>query len=62
VGGVHRRVIVVSALLGAIFLVWADALARTILAPADIPIGIVTAVAGAPMLLILIRRYRAHPA
>jgi iron complex transport system permease protein len=62
VGGVHRRVIVVSALLGAIFLVWADALARTILAPADVPIGIITAVAGAPMLFILIRRFHAHPA
>jgi iron complex transport system permease protein len=62
VGGVHRRVIVVSALLGAIFLVWADALARVILAPADVPIGIITAVAGAPMLFILIRRFGAHAA
>jgi iron complex transport system permease protein len=62
VGGVHRRVLVVSALLGAIFLVWADALARSILAPADVPIGIITAVVGAPMLFILIRRFHAHAA
>jgi iron complex transport system permease protein len=60
VGGVHRRVLVVSALLGAIFLVWADALARSILAPADVPIGIITAVVGAPMLFILIRRFHAY--
>lgn len=60
VGAVHRRVLVVAALLGAIFLVWADALARRILAPADVPIGIVTAVVGAPMLFILIRRFHAY--
>lgn len=60
VGGVHRRVLIVSALLGAIFLVWADALARAVLAPADVPIGIITAVVGAPMLFILIRRFRAY--
>lgn len=60
VGGVHRRVLVVSALLGAIFLVWADALARSILAPADVPIGIITAVVGAPLLFLLIRRFHAY--
>lgn len=60
VGGVHRRMLVVSALLGANVLVWADALARTALAPADVPIGIVTAVVGAPMLFVLIRRFHVH--
>jgi iron complex transport system permease protein len=60
VGGVHRRMLVVSALLGANFLVWVDAVARTALAPADIPIGILTAVVGAPMLFILIRRFHVH--
>ncbi|MGW3974461.1 FecCD family ABC transporter permease [Streptomyces ardesiacus] len=60
VGGVHRRVLVISALLGAVFLVWADALARRILAPADVPIGIITAVVGAPMLFILIRRFHTY--
>ncbi|MCI1650410.1 FecCD family ABC transporter permease [Bifidobacterium tibiigranuli] len=61
-GSVHRVSLISAALIGAIFLVWADALARAVLAPADVPIGIITAVVGAPMLFILIRRYRAYGA
>lgn len=62
VGGVHRRVLPAAALIGAVFLIWADALARVALAPAELPLGIVTAVVGAPMLLILVRRfYAAQP-
>lgn len=56
VGGTHRALIPVSALFGAILLVASDILARTVLAPQEIPIGIVTAVLGAPFLLILVRR------
>lgn len=59
VGGAHRAVLPVSALLGSILLVWADILARTLLAPQEIPIGIITALVGAPFLLILVRRMRA---
>jgi iron complex transport system permease protein len=58
VGSEHRRVIVVAALLGAIFLVFADAFARTAVRPAEIPIGIVTALAGTPFLLSLVRRFQ----
>ncbi|MFC6013039.1 FecCD family ABC transporter permease [Nocardia lasii] len=58
-GGTHRQVVVISALLGALFLVIADVAARTVFAPRELPLGIVTAAVGAPLLLILIRRLRA---
>lgn len=58
VGAAHSRVVPVSALLGAIFLIWADLLARTLLQPQELPIGIITAFIGAPFLLYLIRRMR----
>lgn len=57
VGGVHRRLIPVAALMGAIFLIWADVVARVALAPAEVPLGIVTAILGTPMLLFLVRRF-----
>ncbi|GAA0486295.1 ABC transporter permease [Paractinoplanes deccanensis] len=59
VGATHARVVPVAALLGAILLVWADVVARVLLAPQEIPIGIITALLGAPFLLILIRRLHA---
>jgi iron complex transport system permease protein len=59
VGGTHRRVYPVAALIGAIFLVWADVCARIAFAPRELPLGIVTAVVGAPLLIILVRRF--HP-
>ncbi|MEJ8561640.1 iron ABC transporter permease [Yoonia sp. GPGPB17] len=46
VGGDYKRVLPVSALCGAIFLLWADIFARTVMAPDDIPIGIVTGLIG----------------
>lgn len=45
-----------SALLGAVLLCWADIGARTLLAPQEIPIGIITAIVGAPFLLLLVHR------
>lgn len=56
VGTAHRRLLPVAAMLGAIFLIWVDVLARTALAPQELPLGIVTALAGAPLLFVLIRR------
>lgn len=56
VGASHRRLLPVAALLGAVFLVWADVLARVAVAPQEMPLGIVTAIAGAPMLFVLVRR------
>ncbi|PNU20223.1 hypothetical protein C2E25_08530 [Geothermobacter hydrogeniphilus] len=55
-GASHRHLLPASALLGAAFLVLADALARTLLAPAEIPVGVVTALLGAPFFLYLLRR------
>ena len=54
----HRLLLPASALAGAAFLVIADLLARVILAPTPIPVGIVTAVIGAPFFLYLLRRSR----
>lgn len=48
VGTDHRRLIPAALLIGAIFLLWADAFARVILPNSEIPIGILTAVVGAP--------------
>ena len=53
----HRTLLLNSALLGAILLVLADVIARVVIAPAELPIGIVTAVLGAPVFLwILLKR------
>jgi iron complex transport system permease protein len=46
IGGDYTRVLPASALIGAIFLLWADIAARTVMAPEDIPIGIVTGLIG----------------
>ncbi|MGW7290952.1 FecCD family ABC transporter permease [Streptomyces xiamenensis] len=59
VGADHRRMLSVAILGGALFLMTADVLARTIATPTEIPLGIVTAVVGAPFFLWLIRRGRA---
>lgn len=55
-GADHRFLIPASALLGAAFLILADALARTAAAPAEIPVGVVTAFVGVPFFLWLLRR------
>lgn len=54
----HRNLVPLSLLLGAMIMVLADLLARTVIAPAEIPIGIVTALAGGPFFLWLLRRQR----
>ena len=56
VGSDHRRVLPAGALAGAAFMTAADLLARTIVAPQEMPIGVITAFIGAPALVILIRR------
>jgi iron complex transport system permease protein len=57
IGPDHRYLLPASALLGASLLLLADAVSRTIVAPAELPIGIVTAAVGAPFFLwILLRR------
>jgi iron complex transport system permease protein len=57
IGPDNRYLLPASGLLGAIMLLLADAVSRTIVAPAELPIGIVTATVGAPFFLwILLRR------
>jgi iron complex transport system permease protein len=56
-GSSHRVLLPFSALVGATFLIWADTAARTIFDPRELPVGIVTAIVGAPLfVLLLIRR------
>ncbi len=56
VGGDYRRVLPGSALIGAIFLLWADIAARTVMAPEDMPIGIVTGLIGGLFFIWLLSR------
>lgn len=56
VGPDHRILIPCSALLGAIFMIAADAIARTAMRPSEIPIGVITALLGAPFFLYLLRK------
>lgn len=57
-GPAHSSLLLVSALGGAVLLVWADLLARTLVAGADLPIGLFTALVGGPFFFYLIRRSR----
>jgi ABC-type Fe3+-siderophore transport system permease subunit len=54
-GADHRVLLPASALLGGIFLLAADTVARTAFLPMEIPVGVVTAMAGAPFFLYLLR-------
>lgn len=56
VGASHRRVLLESLLLGAAFLPAVDILARTVLAPTELPIGIITAAVGAPLFIAQLAR------
>jgi len=56
----HRVLLPLSALVGAVYLVWADTAARTVLAPRELPVGIVTALVGAPVFAILLARRKAQ--
>jgi ABC-type Fe3+-siderophore transport system permease subunit len=56
VGNDHRTLLPTAALGGAIFLILSDTLARTVVAPSELPVGAVTAVAGAPVFIYLLRR------
>lgn len=58
IGPGHRRLLPASACTGAILLLCADTAARTLAAPAEVPIGILTAIVGAPFFLVLLLRQR----
>ncbi|KKB76746.1 iron ABC transporter permease [Devosia soli] len=58
VGSGHRRLLPATMLVGAIFMLWADTLARALFDPRELPVGIVTALVGAPAFLLILMRYR----
>jgi iron complex transport system permease protein len=57
VGADHRLVLPASALFGSAFLVGCDLVARTIAAPVELPVGIITAIIGGPVFLWLLFRH-----
>ncbi|MFD5702834.1 FecCD family ABC transporter permease [Streptomyces lasiicapitis] len=56
VGPLHRLLLPLSALAGAVFLVWTDALARVAFAPQEVPVGVFTALLGVPLFLLVLRK------
>ena len=56
VGPNHRILLPCSFLGGAIFLIWADILARTLISPTELPVGIITAILGVPFFLFLLHK------
>ena len=58
IGYSHRFLVLGSALASSLFLVWMDAIARVAFAPAELPIGVITGLIGAPCLVVLIKRQR----
>jgi len=61
VGPDHRRLLLVSALLGAMLVASADLAARSVLRGAELPVGAITALAGAPFFLVVLKRKAAAP-
>jgi iron complex transport system permease protein len=55
-GSDHRLILPVSALFGASFLIVADTIARVVFAPAELPVGVITALCGAPYFIFLLKR------
>ncbi|MCS6759023.1 MAG: iron ABC transporter permease [Candidatus Devosia euplotis] len=59
VTGSRRRVLLPAAMLmGASFMVWTDTAARSLFSPRELPVGIITALLGAPIFLLVSLRYR----
>ena len=58
VGSRHRVLLPATMLVGAIFMLWTDTLARSLFDPRELPVGIVTALVGAPTFLLVLLRYR----
>jgi len=58
VGPDYRLIVPLSGLAGAVYVVWADTLARTALSPTEIPLGVVTAFLGAPFFIYLLTKHK----
>jgi len=57
-GSRHRLLLPAAMLVGAIFMVWTDTAARSLFSPRELPVGIITALLGAPIFLLVLLRYR----
>jgi iron complex transport system permease protein len=57
-GSRHRALLPHAMLVGAIFMLWTDTAARTLFDPRELPVGIITALIGAPVFLLVLLRYR----
>ena len=62
IGADHRALVPLSAIGGGVFLLAADTLSRTVIDPAEIPVGVVTALVGAPFFVLLLARNKARAA
>ena len=58
VGTDHKKLVPLSALTGAVFLIWADVLCRAVIPGLELPIGILTSIIGAPCFIYLMARRR----
>ncbi len=61
IGPSHKRLVMVSLFIGAIFLLISDLIARTVLKPVEVPVGVITSLIGAPFFLyLLLRTYKGY--
>ena len=56
VGSLHRRLLPLAASVGGLFLLWVDVISRVLVAPTEMPLGVVTGLIGAPVFLIVMGR------
>lgn len=54
----HRKVLPLSFFTGSIFLIWVDVLARTLFAPKELPVGVITSILGGPLFIFILIRFR----
>ncbi len=57
-GADHRRLLWAATLSGGLFLVWCDTIARSLIAPAELPVGVVTSLLGAPFFIYLLVKHK----
>ncbi|MDO4866044.1 MAG: iron ABC transporter permease [Clostridia bacterium] len=57
-GANHGRMLPIALLIGTIFMIWADVIARVCVAPEELPVGVITAICGAPFFLAMLRKSR----
>ncbi|MFI6106944.1 FecCD family ABC transporter permease [Streptomyces sp. NPDC051310] len=61
VGPGHSRLLPAAALGGAVFLLWIDTLARTVIDPQEVPVGVMTSLVGVPAFVLVLHRTRRSP-